>query len=100
MSDNQIAPPTMPYGAPMTIADARKVMAAAEAVATRNGWGVSIAIVDSDGNLLMLHRLDNAALPSLRLAEGKARPAVAFRPPPNRPAGRRGGRGIRPLGCG
>jgi glc operon protein GlcG len=81
MPDNQIAPPTTPYGAPMTIADARKVMAAAEAEARLNGWGVSIAIVDSGGNLLMLHRLDNAQLSSVRLAEAKARTAVEFRRP-------------------
>ena len=56
-------------------------MAAAEAEATRNQWGMSIAIVDSGGNLLMLHRLDNAQLSSVRLAEAKARTAVEFRRP-------------------
>ena len=81
MSDNQVPPPDTPYGPPMTIADARKAMAAAEAEAMRNNWGVSIAIVDSGGNLLMLHRLDNAQLASVRLAEAKARTAVEFRRP-------------------
>ena len=33
MSNTQVPPPTTPYGAPMTIADARKAMAAAEAEA-------------------------------------------------------------------
>ena len=56
-------------------------MAAAEAEAATNKWGVSIAIVDSGGNLLMLHRLDNAQLASVRLAEAKARTAVEFRRP-------------------
>jgi uncharacterized protein GlcG (DUF336 family) len=65
----------------MSIAAARKAMAAAEAEATRNQWGVSIAIVDSGGNLLMLHRLDNAQLASVRLAGAKARTAVEFRRP-------------------
>jgi uncharacterized protein GlcG (DUF336 family) len=81
MTQQQVAPPTTPYGAPMSIAAARKAMAAAEAEATRNQWGVSIAIVDSGGNLLMLHRLDNAQLASVRLAEAKARTAVEFRRP-------------------
>ena len=81
MSNTQMPPPTTPYGAPMTIADARKAMAAAEAEAARNGWGMSIAIVDSGCNLLMLHRLDNAQLASVRLAEAKARTAVEFRRP-------------------
>ena len=46
-----------------------------------NNWGVSIAIVDSGGNLVMLHRLDNAQLSSIRIAEAKARTAVEFRRP-------------------
>jgi uncharacterized protein GlcG (DUF336 family) len=56
-------------------------MAAAEAEAAKNHWGVSIAIVDSGGNLLMLHRLENAQLASMRIAEDKARTAVEFRRP-------------------
>jgi len=51
MTQQQAAPPTTPYGAPISIAAAKKVMAAAEAEASKNNWGVSIAIVDSGGNL-------------------------------------------------
>lgn len=75
----QVAPPSTPYGAPISIIDARKAMAAAEAEATKNNWGVSIAIVDSGANLVMLHRLDNAQLSSVRIAEAKARTAAEFR---------------------
>src|SRR3954463_16151277 len=81
MTQQQVAPPTTPYGEPISIAAAKKIMAAAEAEATANKWGVSIAIVDSGANLLMLHRLDNAQLASVRLAEAKARTAVEFRRP-------------------
>lgn len=81
MTQHQVAPPTTSYGEPLSIAAAKKVMAAAAAEATTNKWGVSIAIVDSGGNLLMLHRLDNAQLSSVRLAEAKARTAVEFRRP-------------------
>jgi glc operon protein GlcG len=77
----QQPPPTTSYGSPLSIAAARKVMAVAEAEAARNNWGVSIAIVDSGGNLLMLHRLENAQLASMRIAEAKARTAVEFRRP-------------------
>ena len=72
MTQPQAAPPATPYGQPIAIAAAKKVMAAAEAEAAKNNWGVSIAIVDSGGNLLMLHRLDNAQLSSIRIAESKA----------------------------
>jgi uncharacterized protein GlcG (DUF336 family) len=77
----QSAPPTTSYGPPITIADARKAMAAAEAEASKNNWGVAIAIVDSGANLVMLHRLDNAQLSSVRIAEQKARTAAEFRRP-------------------
>jgi uncharacterized protein GlcG (DUF336 family) len=77
----QVAPPSTPYGPPITVEAARKAMAAAEAEAAKNGWGVAIAIVDSGANLVMLHRLDNAQLSSVRIAEAKARTAAEFRRP-------------------
>ena len=77
----QQTPPSTPYGEPISITASRKVMEAAEAEASRNHWGVSIAIVDSGGNLVMLHRLDNAQLSSPRIAHAKARTAVEFRRP-------------------
>jgi glc operon protein GlcG len=77
----QVAPPTTPYGAPISLADAKKAMAAAEAEAIKNGWGVAIAIVDSGANLVMLQRLDNAQLSAVRVAEQKARTAAEFRRP-------------------
>lgn len=77
----QAAPPSTPYGAPIDITAAKKAMAAAEAEATRNNWGVAIAIVDLGANLVMLQRLDNAQLSSVRIAEQKARTAAEFRRP-------------------
>ena len=77
----QAAPPSTPYGAPIDIAAAKKAMAAAEASAAKNNWGVAIAIVDSGANLVMLQRLDNAQLSSVRIAEQKARTAAEFRRP-------------------
>ena len=81
MAQQQVPPPTTPYGVPISIAAAKKAMAAAEAEAIKNNWGVAIAIVDSGGNLVMLHRLDNAQLSAARIAEAKARTAVEFRRP-------------------
>jgi glc operon protein GlcG len=77
----QTAPPSTPYGAPITLTAAKQAMAAAEAEAARNGWGVAISIVDSGANLVMLHRLDNAQLSSVRIAEAKAKTAAEFRRP-------------------
>jgi len=75
------APPIVPYGAPISLEAAKKAMAAAEAEATKNNWPVAIVIVDSGGSLVMLHRLDNTQIASIRIAEGKARTALEFRRP-------------------
>ena len=77
----QAAPPSTPYGTPIDMSAAKKAMAAAEAEATKNNWGVAIAIVDSGANLVMLQRLDNAQLSSVRIAEQRARTAAEFRRP-------------------
>ena len=75
----QQAPP--PYGPPMTLAQAKKAMAGAEAEAVKNGWNVVIAILDSGGNLVMLERLDNTQFGSIDVAKAKAHTAVAFKRP-------------------
>ena len=81
MSQKQVPPPSTPYGPPILLEASKKAMAAAEAEATKNNWGVAIAIVDSGGNVVMLQRLDNAQLSAVRIAEAKARTAVEFRRP-------------------
>jgi glc operon protein GlcG len=69
------------YGPAITLDQAEKAMAAAEAKARQNNWNVVISIVDSGGHAVMLHRLDGTQLASIRIAEGKARTAVEFRRP-------------------
>jgi glc operon protein GlcG len=60
------------YGVPITLDQAKRVMAVAEAKAMQNNWYVAISIMDSGGNPVMLHRLDGTQLASIRIAEGKA----------------------------
>jgi uncharacterized protein GlcG (DUF336 family) len=72
--------PPPPYGAPITLEQAKKAMAAAEAEARKNNWPVVIAIVDSGGHLVMLQRLE-AQNASIDIAIGKASTAVNFRRP-------------------
>jgi uncharacterized protein GlcG (DUF336 family) len=71
----------LPYGMPIAMDAARKAMAAAEEEAAKNNWNVAIAIVDSGGHLVMMHRLDGTQIASIRIAEGKARSALEFRRP-------------------
>ena len=75
------APPTTPYGAPIGLEAAKKLMAAAEAEATKNNWGMAIAIFDSSGHIVMLHKMDNTQYGSIAVAEDKARTALDFRRP-------------------
>lgn len=63
----------------LTLEDARRIAAAAEAEARQHGWAVSIAIVDDGGHLLWLQRLDGAAPISAQIAPAKARTAALGR---------------------
>ena len=76
----QPAPPPA-YGPAISLETAKKVMAAAEAEAVKNNWGMVITILDSGGNLVMAHRMDNAPLASVGISRGKARTAVEFKRP-------------------
>ncbi|MDQ6621475.1 MAG: heme-binding protein [Pseudomonadota bacterium] len=70
-----------PYGPPLGLATAQRIMTAAETEARRHGASVSIAIVDAAGHLVMLQKLDDAQHSSVDVAIGKARTAVNFRRP-------------------
>jgi glc operon protein GlcG len=74
---------TMPpdYGPPIPFETARKAMAAADAEAAKNNWPVVIAIIDSGGHIVMLHKRDNAQLASIEIAQGKAKTALKFKRP-------------------
>lgn len=69
------------YGAPIPLADAKRILAAAQAEAGKNKWNVAIAIVDSGGHLVAFERMDTTQFGSIDVALEKARTAVAFRRP-------------------
>jgi glc operon protein GlcG len=60
----------------LSITDAKRVAAACRAVAERERWTVSIAVVDGAGNLLYFERND-ARFPTADVAIRKARTAAA-----------------------
>nr|WP_024507138.1 heme-binding protein [Bradyrhizobium sp. ARR65] len=74
-------PPAIPYGAPLGLEAAKKIMAAAEAEAVKNNWAMAIVILDSTGHMVMLHKLDNTQYGSLMAAEDKAQSAINYRRP-------------------
>jgi glc operon protein GlcG len=75
------APPQPPYGTPITLDQAKRVMAAAELEAAKNSWIVAITILDSGGNMVMFHKADNAQLSAITTSAGKARTALEFKLP-------------------
>lgn len=67
------------YGSNITLDQARKVAAAAEAEARKNGWPVAIAVVDNAGQLVLFQRHDNTQTGSIAAAEDKAVSAAIWR---------------------
>jgi uncharacterized protein GlcG (DUF336 family) len=70
-----------PYGKPITLEQARKVLAAAEAEAKKvvTPLGVSIAVLDSTCSVVALERMDNTSLGTAPIAQDKAATACNFR---------------------
>jgi uncharacterized protein GlcG (DUF336 family) len=63
----------------LTLQAAKTIIAAAEAEARKNNWNVSIAVVDAHGELLAFQRMDDAALTTVAIAQGKAQTAARYR---------------------
>jgi glc operon protein GlcG len=74
-------PPQTAYGAPISLEQAKKVVAGAEAEAKKNNWGMVIVVLDSGGHVVMLQRMDGAQLGSIEAAKDKAYSAVMYRRP-------------------
>ena len=81
LAQQPAAPATPPYGPPIPLDLAKRAMAAAELEAAKNSWQVAITILDSGGNLVMFHKIDNTQLASITASEGKARTALTFKRP-------------------
>ena len=84
-------PPQPPYGSPLTLEQAKRVMAAAELEATKNSWSVAITILDSGGNMVMFHKGDNTQLSGYKFASDGTRlcmlPLVGLADPPSNSRG-------------
>jgi glc operon protein GlcG len=68
-----------PYGAPISAQRAQSLIQAAAAEATRRGWAMNIAVVDSGANLVAFLRMDGAQLASIAISQHKAHTALIFR---------------------
>jgi glc operon protein GlcG len=69
----------IPYGPPVTLDTAQRIIAAVEAESTRHLWKMNIAVVDTHGELVHFARMDGAQIGSVNVSQGKARTAARFR---------------------
>jgi glc operon protein GlcG len=76
-----LAQAPLPYGAPVSLDNAKKAAAAASAEAHKNNWTMAIAVVDPDGTLVYYEKIDNTQLGSAKFAVDKARSAALFKRP-------------------
>ncbi|MGK2935998.1 MAG: GlcG/HbpS family heme-binding protein [Gemmatimonadaceae bacterium] len=80
-ASNAYAQSAPPYGAPISLDDAKRVALPALAEARRNSWNVAVAIVDISGNLVYYEKMDDTHLGSVNVSIAKARSAALFRRP-------------------
>ena len=74
-------PKLPPYGASITLVQAKTVATAALAPAREHHWTVVVAIVDPGGYLVYLEKLDDTQVGSVAVASEKARSAAIFKRP-------------------
>ncbi|MDN7242556.1 heme-binding protein [Planococcus sp. N028] len=65
----------------ITLDLAKEIMASAEEEAKNIGVAMVITVVDDGGNLIAIHRMDDAWLASIDIAQNKAWTAVALKMP-------------------
>jgi glc operon protein GlcG len=67
------------YGAPITLDQARKVYAAADAEARKNNWAMTIVILDSGCNPVLMQKADGSQIAAPQVAQEKAYSACAYK---------------------
>ncbi len=72
-------PNYLPYGAPISLVEARKVLAKAQAEATKHNWHLACAVVEPTGDLVAFEKMDDTQYASIDIALVKAKAAARFR---------------------
>jgi glc operon protein GlcG len=70
-----------PYGASISLENAKKLAALSVAEAGRNGWKMAVAVVDIAGDLVYFEKMDGTQVASVNIAQDKARSSVRFKRP-------------------
>lgn len=69
------------YGRAITLAEAKAVVAAAQAEARKNGWFMVVTVVEPNGALVVSEKMDGSQYGSNDVARRKAETAANFRRP-------------------
>ena len=82
---NEAIPDTMnpmPYGEPITLENAKKVVAAAQAEMQKRNWkGMCLSVVGPSGDLVYFEKDDLCQYASVTISQHKARTAARYRRP-------------------
>ena len=70
-----------PYGPPVNLENAKKIVAASIAEAKKNNWNMAIAVVDTGGDLVYFEKMDGTQTGSVNVAMEKARSSALFKRP-------------------
>jgi uncharacterized protein GlcG (DUF336 family) len=70
-----------PYGAPISLENAKKAAAAAVAEARKNNWTMAVAVTDPGSALVYFEKMDGTQTGSVNVAIGKARAAALYKRP-------------------
>lgn len=65
----------------ISLAEAKKMVAAAMAEAVKNKWQMVVVVTDDHGTPIVLEKMDGVMLGSVGIAEGKARTSALLRRP-------------------
>jgi glc operon protein GlcG len=88
-----------PYGMPISLETAKKVVVPALAEARTNNWTMAVAVVDTGGHLVYFEKMDGTQTGSVEVSIQKARSAALFKRPTKafQDALAAGGEGLRVL---
>jgi glc operon protein GlcG len=76
-----VAPPPVPYGAPIGLEAAKRAAAGAQAQARKFNVPMAIVVVDPAGQLVYAEKMDGVQNSSVDIAVDKARSAALFKRP-------------------
>ena len=69
----------VPYGTPIVLAEAKKLIASAQAEAKKHDWHLACAVVEPSGALVAYEKMDDTQYASVEISIAKAKAAAMYR---------------------